>query len=137
MSFPQVFDNERVIPADFRAQKAPFDFAALAQGLSDAVRGTPPRLPDERLTAALATSTPKRGEHGVFVAAQSARGVVTYGLTLAKGLRGRVGEDRVAGALFVHALAEACGVRAPLGVVRLLSWAGEAATAVRATPSSS
>ena len=41
------------IAADFRAQKAPFDFSALAQGLSDAVRGTPPRLPDERLTAAL------------------------------------------------------------------------------------
>jgi FKBP-type peptidyl-prolyl cis-trans isomerase len=41
------------IAADFRAQKAPFDFAALAQGLSDAVRGTPPRLPDEQLTAAL------------------------------------------------------------------------------------
>lgn len=41
------------IAADFRAQKAPFDFSALAQGLSDAVRGTPPRLPDEQLTAAL------------------------------------------------------------------------------------
>ena len=41
------------IAADFRAQKAPFDFSALAQGLADAVRGTPPRLPDERLTAAL------------------------------------------------------------------------------------
>ncbi len=41
------------IAADFRAQKAPFDFAALAQGLSDAVNGTPPRLPDEKLTAAL------------------------------------------------------------------------------------
>lgn len=41
------------IAADFRAQKAPFNFSALAQGLSDAVRGTPPRLPDEQLTAAL------------------------------------------------------------------------------------
>jgi len=41
------------IAADFRAQKAPFDFAALAQGLSDAVSGTPPRLPAEQLTAAL------------------------------------------------------------------------------------
>ena len=41
------------IAADFRAQKAPFDFSALAQGLSDAVLGTPPRLPDEQLTAAL------------------------------------------------------------------------------------
>jgi len=41
------------IAAEFRAQKAPLDFSALAQGLSDAVRGTPPRLPDERLTAAL------------------------------------------------------------------------------------
>ena len=41
------------IAADFRAQKAPFDFSALAQGLSDAVSGTPPRLPDEQLTAAL------------------------------------------------------------------------------------
>lgn len=41
------------IAADFRAQQAPFDFAALAQGLSDAVSGTPPRIPEEQLTAAL------------------------------------------------------------------------------------
>ena len=78
------------------------------------------------LTAALATSREKRGEHGVFVAAQSARGCVTYGLVFAKGLRGRVAEDRIAGTLLVHALAEACGVvsSAAEGVRRELS-AGE------------
>lgn len=41
------------IAADFRAQKAPLDFAALAQGLSDAVSGAPPRLSEEQLTAVL------------------------------------------------------------------------------------
>jgi FKBP-type peptidyl-prolyl cis-trans isomerase len=41
------------IAADFRAQKAPFDFAALAEGLADAVNGVPARLPDERMMAAL------------------------------------------------------------------------------------
>ena len=78
------------------------------------------------LTAALATSAPKRGEHGVFVAAQTARGVVTYGLTLAKGARGRLAEDRIAGALLVHALAEAAGVAIDLAVVRRELCAGEA-----------
>ena len=41
------------IAADFRAQKAPFDFAALAQGLSDAVNGVPPRLPEGQMVSAL------------------------------------------------------------------------------------
>ena len=41
------------IAADFRAQKAPIDVAALAEGLADAVNGAPSRLPDEQLVAAL------------------------------------------------------------------------------------
>jgi len=41
------------IAADFRAQKAPVDFAAMAQGLADAVNGMPARLPDETLRRSL------------------------------------------------------------------------------------
>lgn len=38
---------------DFRRRQAPLDFAALAQGLADALSGAEPRLPEERMRAAL------------------------------------------------------------------------------------
>ena len=41
------------IADDFRRQQTPVDFVALAQGLSDALSGTAPRLPEERLREAL------------------------------------------------------------------------------------
>lgn len=41
------------IAADFKAQNAPLDPAALAKGLSDAVLGLPPRLDERKLAAAL------------------------------------------------------------------------------------
>jgi len=62
------------------------------------------------LTAALATSTPKRGEHGLCVASHTRRGVTTYSLTFVKGSRSRFQEDRLAGGLLLHALAEACSL---------------------------
>jgi len=46
------------------------------------------------LTAALATATPKRGEHACHVASHSRRGTVSYALTLAKGARDRFNEAR-------------------------------------------
>jgi FKBP-type peptidyl-prolyl cis-trans isomerase FklB len=41
------------IAADFKAQKAPLDPAALARGLADAVVGAPPRLDEKAITQAL------------------------------------------------------------------------------------
>jgi len=41
------------IAADFRAQKAPLDEAALARGLADAVLGAKPRLDEKTIAAAL------------------------------------------------------------------------------------
>jgi len=41
------------IAADFKAQKAPIDTAALARGLADAVVGAPPRLDEQAIAQAL------------------------------------------------------------------------------------
>ncbi|RLS34760.1 MAG: hypothetical protein DWH79_03545 [Planctomycetota bacterium] len=41
------------IAEEFKAQKAPFDYAAYAQGFSDAMNGVPARLPEEQIASAL------------------------------------------------------------------------------------
>ena len=65
-------------------------------------------------TATIATDRPKRGDHRCCVAAWDDAGVVTYNLRLAKGQRGRDGEEEVVSRLVVHALASACGVEPDL-----------------------
>lgn len=65
-------------------------------------------------TATIVTDRPKRGEHRAHIAAQTAAGTVTYSLTLTKGLRDREGEEDVVSRLVLRALAEACGLEAPI-----------------------
>ncbi len=68
------------IAADFRAQKAPFDFAALAQGLADAVNGVPARLPDDQLVGALqAFDTRIQREQAEFRQQMAEKGRVNKG----------------------------------------------------------
>lgn len=63
-------------------------------------------------TAAIATDRPKKGDHRCFVSAWDETEVITYGLTFAKGLRDRSGEDDIVSRLVVRALGEACGIDA-------------------------
>jgi len=64
-------------------------------------------------TATIATDRPKRGEHRAHVAVWDGERVATRSLVLQKGLRDRVGEERVVSALIVAALCEAAGLPAP------------------------
>jgi nicotinamide mononucleotide (NMN) deamidase PncC len=61
-------------------------------------------------TASLASDRPKRGDHRIHVACQSATRTRLASLTLAKGARDRGSEERVATALVLRTLAQACGV---------------------------
>src|SRR5581483_4886723 len=61
-------------------------------------------------TASLATDRPKRGDHRVFVAVRTDTETRIVLLTLAKGARVRVGEERVAAALLLNTVAEAFGI---------------------------
>ncbi len=56
-------------------------------------------------TASLASDQPKRGDHRVHVSTAGRDLVRTWSLTLAKGARDRAGEETVASALVLHALA--------------------------------
>ena len=67
-------------------------------------------------TASLATLRPKRGKHRVIVAAREGSHVTTYDLTLSKGKRTRAEEDSLASCLVIRALADACGLKADVGV---------------------
>ncbi|MDQ3396868.1 MAG: hypothetical protein M3511_03710, partial [Deinococcota bacterium] len=63
-------------------------------------------------TATIATDRAKRGDHRCCAAVKDAFGIVTYALTISKGLRTRQQEEVVVSLLIVRALAEGCGVAA-------------------------
>jgi nicotinamide mononucleotide (NMN) deamidase PncC len=65
-------------------------------------------------TASLASNRPKRGPHRIHVAWQSAAQTVALSCELVKGHRARHDEEQLAAALILAAVAEACGVDAPL-----------------------
>jgi len=69
-------------------------------------------------TASLASDRPKRGPHRLHVAWQSAESTVCYSVELIKGRRDRAGEEDIAAAIVLNALAEASGLtlRMPSGL---------------------
>jgi nicotinamide mononucleotide (NMN) deamidase PncC len=101
------------------AAPAQFCSAATARAMAMAafMRARPlaPETDPERLvgvacTASLATDRPKRGEHRIHVAIQSAGETASYELPLEKGRRDRVDEEAVATAVILAAICDACGV---------------------------
>lgn len=67
-------------------------------------------------TASLASDRPKRGEHRLFVAAQTAESTLEWSLVLAKDRRSRRGEELIAAAMLLNAAAEACALQARLPI---------------------
>ena len=70
-------------------------------------------------TAAIATDRARRGEDRGWVAVRDRAGVSTYGLTIVKGARDRLGEESAVSQLIVRAVALACGVAAEVRVATL------------------
>lgn len=62
-------------------------------------------------TASLATDRPKRGDHRLFVASQSAASTCEWSLVLAKGRRSRQEEEALASGVLLNAAAEACEIQ--------------------------
>lgn len=67
-------------------------------------------------TASLKSDRPKRGEHRLFVALQTAAATETYSLVLQKDARTRAEEERLAGDVVLLAVATASGLSPPLRV---------------------
>ena len=61
-------------------------------------------------TATIATDRVKFGNHGCWVTTRDQHHIISYGLTLSKGVRDRSGEEAVISTLLVQALAYAMGV---------------------------
>ena len=64
-------------------------------------------------TASLVSSKPKRGEHRIWIATESAAGSLVVSLPLKKGLRTRDDEEAMAADLLLYAINEACGLAPP------------------------
>ena len=62
-------------------------------------------------SAALASNRPKRGEHRAWIATHTADATRLIGLSLAKGLRERVQEERLVADVLLRLLGETCGVK--------------------------
>ena len=75
-----------------------------------------PALLGVSCSASLSSDRPKRGEHRIHVACQSVSHTALYSLTLEKGARDRRGEEAVASALVLHALARACDSKLEIAV---------------------
>lgn len=73
----------------------------------------PHRLLGVGCTASLASDRPKRGDHRIHVAVQTATTTQSYSVTLTKGRRDRAEEELVATNLVVRAIGAACGVQLP------------------------
>ena len=63
-------------------------------------------------TATIATDHTKRGEHGCCVAICDNQGIMTYSLSLSKGLRERHEEEGLVSLLVLKAIAKECGLAA-------------------------
>jgi hypothetical protein len=64
-------------------------------------------------TASLASSRPKRGEHRIWIATESASSSRVLSLNLKKGLRTRLEEETLAAELLLYAINDACGLTPP------------------------
>ncbi len=64
-------------------------------------------------TASLASSKPKRGEHRIWIATESAASSRVLSLTLRKGHRPRLDEETLAAELLLYAINDACGLTPP------------------------
>lgn len=62
-------------------------------------------------TAALASNRPKRGEHRAWIATHSANATHLIGLSLVKGARDRLTEERLVANALLRLLSETCGLR--------------------------
>lgn len=67
-------------------------------------------------TAALVSNRPKRGEHRAWIATHTSSSTHLAGLSLAKGIRDRMGEERLVADALLWLLRETCGLRASLAL---------------------
>ncbi|NQV25634.1 MAG: CinA family protein [Rhodopirellula sp.] len=65
-------------------------------------------------TASLASSRPKRGDHRIWIATESAAGSRIVSLLLKKGRRTRLEEEKLTAALLLYSICDACGITLPL-----------------------
>jgi len=92
---------------------SPAGSAPLAGSVPAASTTSAPRWIGVGCTAALVSDRPKRGTHRCHIALHSSRGTRLLSLTLAKGIRTRVAEERVVADAWLRLLAEELSIAAP------------------------
>jgi hypothetical protein len=84
-----------------------------AMHFSASSEGAASRCVGVSCTASLASSKPKRGEHRIWLATESAATSRVMSVVLKKGLRSRIEEEAVAADLLLNAVCEACELKPP------------------------
>lgn len=88
-------------PAQFCSAETASDLAVAAYRRAVALTRFGEPVVGIAATCGLTSGKPKRGDHRVWVAAHGERGTQLFGLKLAKGPRGRAGEDAIASQVVV------------------------------------
>lgn len=95
-------------PERFTSRQVSTAMAAAAYQRAQILAEAGPPLIGLGCTATIATDRQKRGEHRCFVSAYTPQQLLTFELTLAKGLRQRHQEEELVSRLLLRVLAEAC-----------------------------
>lgn len=95
-------------PERFTSRQVSAAMAAAAYQRAQRLAEAGPPLVGLGCTATIATDRRKRGEHRCFVSAFTPQQLITFGLTMTKGLRRRHEEEDLVSRLVLWALAEAC-----------------------------
>lgn len=101
------------VPDQFCSAETALAMACVSFHLDSHQSGQPTRAVGIGVTAALASSRPKRGEHRCFVAVQTVEETRLLQATFDKGARTRAAEDQLVGELTLQAVASALDVQSP------------------------
>lgn len=102
------------MPLQFTSKQAAEDMALAAFNRALKLSGPGLQVMGVGFTGSLASSRPKHGEHRFYVSTRTQNCLRTSHVTLSKGLRSRVEEDKVSSYFLLKAIADGCKVPATI-----------------------
>lgn len=106
-------------PEQFCSRETALAMAVVAWQRACKLSSQPDHAVGVGCTAAIASNRPKRGEHRAWIATHTSAATRLIGLTLAKGRRERIGEERLVADTLLRLLGETCA-RTPLPEIKLI-----------------
>lgn len=104
-------------PEQFCSRETALAMAVVAWQRAQQLSADPANAIGVGCTASLVSKRTKRGDHRAWVAIQTSRATRLTALTLSKGSRDRIGEERLVADVFLQRLGESCGETSPAEII--------------------